>query len=183
MLARQLGVRTALTPGARSPCQSCRRPVSACSTRSRRREAAGHPGTITDLAGHLGGHPNTTRVHLAALVDEGLVDRVALDSGARGRPAHGHRLTDRGGLVLDAVRVARPVSTDELVSAMAEHLATTADPDLHARAIGRLWATQLLEEPGGPRKGAPRVSRLEARRTGRVTVDDRRLLPAARALG
>jgi predicted ArsR family transcriptional regulator len=113
-------------------------------------EAAGRAGTITDLAEHLGGHPNTTRVHLAALVDERLVDRVTLGGGTRGRPAHGHRLTERGSLVLEAVRVASPVSTDELVSAMAEHLSTTADPDLHARAIGRLWATQLLEESTGP---------------------------------
>lgn len=124
--------------------------------------AAGHPATIVDLVGDLGGHPNTTRAHLGRLVADGLAERVALETGTRGRPAHGHRVTERGRLVLEAVRVARPVSTDELVSAMAEHLATTPDPKAHARAIGRRWAAQLAEEPRGP-AGRPRAHRAQAR--------------------
>ena len=107
------------------------------------------PATIGDLVDVLGGHPNTTRAHLARLVDDGLVTRTALEAGTRGRPALGHQLTDRGRLVLESLRVARPVATDELVTAMAEHLETTADPDAHARAIGRHWAAQLTEDPSG----------------------------------
>ncbi|WP_404389807.1 helix-turn-helix transcriptional regulator [Humibacillus xanthopallidus] len=107
------------------------------------------PATIGDLVDVLGGHPNTTRAHLARLVDNGLVMRTALEAGTRGRPALGHQLTDRGRLVLESLRVARPVATDELVTAMAEHLETTTDPDVHARAIGRRWAAQLTEAPSG----------------------------------
>ncbi len=109
-------------------------------------EGVGSPATIAELAATLGGHPNTTRAHLGHLVEAGLVERVAVESGSRGRPAHGHRLTERGRLVLEAARVARPVSTDELVLAMAEHLATIPDAETHARAIGRHWAGQLADD-------------------------------------
>lgn len=121
------------------------------------REATGRPATIAELAEVLGGHPNSTRAQLGNLVDAGLVERVEIESGARGRPAHGHRLTERGRLVADAVHVARPVSTDELVLAMAEHLATTPDAEVHARAIGRHWAAQLADVPpaGGRRSADP----------------------------
>jgi predicted ArsR family transcriptional regulator len=118
--------------------------------------------TIGQLVSVLGGHPNTTRGHLARLVDDGLLVRRPLDAGARGRPAHGYHLSDRGRLVLDALRVARPVSTDELVTAMAEHLATTAEPEVHARAIGRRWADQLSEgaerlDEASALQGSPRT--------------------------
>jgi predicted ArsR family transcriptional regulator len=97
---------------------------------------------------------------VARLVDDGLVARTALEAGTRGRPAHGYHVTGRGRLVLEALRVSRPVSTDELVTAMAEHLETTADPDVHARAIGRRWAAQLTESPGDrPSKGRPPIER------------------------
>lgn len=114
------------------------------------------PATIGALVEVLGGHPNTTRTHLARLVDDGLVARAAREAGTRGRPALGYHLTGRGRIVLEALRVARPVSTDELVTAMAEHLATTSDPEVHARAIGRRWATQLRETSTGAR-GIPPV--------------------------
>ena len=111
------------------------------------REDLGTGTTIGDLAADLGGHANTSRVHVGELVSEGLLERVAVAGSTRGRPAHEHRLTDRGRIVLDALRFAEPVATDELVSAMAEHLAATPDAEAHARAIGRLWATQLTREP------------------------------------
>ncbi|WP_141822224.1 helix-turn-helix transcriptional regulator [Humibacillus xanthopallidus] len=113
------------------------------------------PATIGTLVEVLGGHPNTTRAHLARLVDDGLVARTAIEAGTRGRPALGHHLTDRGRLVLEALRVSRPVSTDELVTAMAEHLAETSDPEVQARAIGRRWATQLSEPSPGARPMPP----------------------------
>jgi predicted ArsR family transcriptional regulator len=111
------------------------------------REDLGTGTTIGALAADLGGHANTSRVHVGELVSEGLLERVAVAGSTRGRPAHEHRLTDRGRIVLDALRFAEPVATDELVSAMAEHLAATPDAEAHARAIGRLWATQLTREP------------------------------------
>ena len=119
------------------------------------REDRGAPTTISDLAVDLGGHPNTSRTHVGALVSEGLLERVVLTGGARGRPAHGHRLTERGRLVLEASPGAEPVATDELVTAMAEHLATTPDAETHARAIGRLWAAQLTKRPAAEKVGTP----------------------------
>ncbi|TQM55222.1 helix-turn-helix transcriptional regulator [Humibacillus xanthopallidus] len=120
---------------------------------------AGHgperPATIGALVEVLGGHPNTTRAHLARLVDDGLVARTPTGAGTRGRPALGHQLTERGRLVVEALRVSRPVSTDELVTAMAEHLAHTSDPEVHARAIGRRWASQLSEPSAGSRPAPP----------------------------
>lgn len=125
------------------------------------RDAQGAGTTITDLAGDLGGHANTSRAHVGELVDEGLLERVPVAVSGRGRPAHGHRLTDRGRLVLDALRVAQPVATDELVTAVAEHLSTTADAETHARAIGRLWASQLTRDRAvGGASPADRVTSL-----------------------
>jgi len=108
----------------------------------------GEGATVGELADELGGHPNTTRAHLGTLVADGLLDRVAVTGGTRGRPAHAYRLTERGRLVLESSNVAEPVATDELVTAMAEHLATTPDAEAHARAIGRLWAAQLSHTQG-----------------------------------
>ena len=104
------------------------------------------PATIAELTGALGGHPNTVRSHLRQLVADGLVDRLTLETEGRGRPAHAYAATERGTLSAEASRVARPVATDELISAVAEHLAATPDPEEHARAIGRIWAGQLLDE-------------------------------------
>jgi predicted ArsR family transcriptional regulator len=53
------------------------------------------------------------------------------------------------------LRVSRPVSTDELVTAMAEHLAGTSDPEAQARAIGRRWARQLSEPSASTRPAPP----------------------------
>lgn len=114
----------------------------------------GQGATVGELADQLGGHPNTTRAHLGALVADGLLDRVALTGGTRGRPANAYRLTERGRLVLESSSAAEPVATDELVTAMAEHLATTPDAEAHARAIGRLWAAQL-SHPQGATETAP----------------------------
>lgn len=108
------------------------------------------PATIAELTGALGGHPNTVRSHLQQLVADGLADRLTLETEGRGRPAHAYAATERGVLSAEASRVARPVATDELISAVAEHLATTPDPGQHARAIGRIWAGQLLDDRSWP---------------------------------
>lgn len=125
------------------------------------REETGRPTTVGDLGQELGGHPNTTRAHLGALLADGLLEKVARPDGSRGRPAHGHQLTERGRLLLEASRVAEPVATDELVTAMAEHLATTPDAETHARAIGRLWAAQLTRDDG-PGEAATAAERVVA---------------------
>lgn len=128
------------------------------------REAIGAGTTVNDLAGELGGHANTSRAHVGELVRDGLIERVAPAGSTRGRPAHEHRLTDRGRLVLDALRVAEPLATDELVSAMADHLATTPDAEAHARAIGRLWATRLTRGSDTDADGAAPAGARERRR-------------------
>ena len=153
------------------------------------REDVGSATTITDLAADLGGHPNTTRAHVGELVADGLLERVPVPDGTRGRPAHEHRLTDRGRLVLDALRVAEPVATDELVAAMAEHLSTRPDAESHARAIGRLWATQLTRDQTGAASPADRVTALlrtagfspQAEPSGDVALRTCPVLASARA--
>lgn len=153
------------------------------------REDLGAATTISDLAADLGGHPNTTRAHVGELVAEGLLERVPVPDGTRGRPAHEHRLTDRGRLVLDALRVAEPVATDELVAAMAEHLSTTPDAESHARAIGRLWATQLTRDQTDASSPADRVTALlrtagfspQAEPSGDVALRTCPVLASARA--
>jgi predicted ArsR family transcriptional regulator len=118
-------------------------------------ESRGAPVTIAELTRMLGGHPNTVRAHLAELMADGLADRVASETVTRGRPAHDYRITQGGALVAEANRVARPVATNELVSAIAEHLATSPDSQAQARSIGRLWAAQVqagrpAAPPGDP---------------------------------
>lgn len=124
------------------------------------REAIGAGTTITDLRGDLGGHANTTRAHIGKLVDDGLLTSVPTSLTGRGRPAHEHRLTEHGRLVLDTLPHAQPVGTDDLLSAMAQHVSSMPDAESHVRAIGRLWATGLMQAaPVGVTRSRPRRGR------------------------
>ena len=138
------------------------------------REAVGRRTTVTDLTGDLGGHANTTRAHIGNLVEDGLLTSAPTSRKGRGRPAHEHRLTEHGRLVLDTVPQAQPVATDDLVSAMARHLASRPDAESQARAIGRLWATELMQAaPVGDtrlRPGQGRTTPLAERVTELLTT-------------
>jgi predicted ArsR family transcriptional regulator len=121
----------------------------------------GGPGaTVGELTDALGGHPNTVRHHVAALVAGGLVE-VAPSAAApgRGRPATRYRTTpDAEGLLGRSGMVEEYVA---LAAAFAERLAEQGgDPGGDARSIGRAWGAALLVRDGvgahgGDRPAAP----------------------------
>ncbi len=107
---------------------------------------AGSAPTVTDLVAAVGGHPNTTRHHLRALVAAGLVraERTA-PSGGRGRPATRYAAT-RAGREADSPGPGGAAAEEyvALAGAFAERLAERdGDPGADARAIGRAWGGGL----------------------------------------
>jgi predicted ArsR family transcriptional regulator len=101
---------------------------------------------VNDLVAEVGGHPNTTRHHLRALVTAGLVavERTA-SAGGRGRPATRYAATRAG---RDAVTPDGGGAASEeyvaLAGAFAQRLAERdGDPGSDARAIGRAWGEGL----------------------------------------
>ena len=58
--------------------------------------AGGRPVTLAELAGALGGHPNTSRQHLDALVASGLLDARDVARASSGRRPRGYTLSDAG---------------------------------------------------------------------------------------
>lgn len=90
------------------------------------------PVMLADLVARLGGHPNTTRQALDALVADGLVDRRTVPRATRGRPPFAFRVTDLGRRVLGG-------DYAELVGAFATYLAGRGRPAEEAREVGRIW--------------------------------------------
>ncbi|WP_075692530.1 helix-turn-helix transcriptional regulator [Corynebacterium sphenisci] len=103
-------------------------------------ERRGAPVTLADLAAELGGHPNTTRRHLVALVDEGRLDVAPLPQPGSGRPPLGYRLTRAGRRALAG---AEPDRHRALVQATAAVLAARGAGVEEARAIGREWGARV----------------------------------------
>jgi len=91
------------------------------------------PVMLADLVARLGGHPNTTRQALDALVADGLVDRRTVPRATRGRPPFAFRVTDLGRRVLGGGDYA------ELVGAFATYLVGRGRPAEEAREVGRIW--------------------------------------------
>jgi len=91
------------------------------------------PVMLADLVARLGGHPNTTRQALDALVADGLVDRRTVPRATRGRPPFAFRVTDLGRRVLGGGDYA------ELVGAFATYLMGRGRPAEEAREVGRIW--------------------------------------------
>ncbi len=58
------------------------------------RDSDPRPLTVAEIAGRLGQHPNTTREHVDALVEAGLVVTAAVRSGARGRPSQEYAVAE-----------------------------------------------------------------------------------------
>ncbi len=118
---------------------------------------AASPPTVADLAGAVGGHPNTTRYHLRALLDAGLVEvERGLPAGTRGRPATRYAATQAGRERDETTRhtgAARDYVP--LAAAVAGRLvARGGDPRPDAREIGRAWGASLLAGAGGGDGGA-----------------------------
>ena len=100
---------------------------------------------LAALATRLGGHPNATRAHLDALVEDGLAESRSLPRLGPGRPALGWSLNESG---------RRAVAGDPSVAAYAEmlavmvsHLAQAPDSEELARAIGRSWGAERVRRP------------------------------------
>jgi predicted ArsR family transcriptional regulator len=102
---------------------------------------AGAPVGVSEIADHLGVHPNTARFHLEALVDEGVIERAPDPPSGPGRPRVGYRA--RPGLARGGARRYR-----ELAELLLGHLsATSDDPAATAAAAGRTWGAHLVPRP------------------------------------
>jgi predicted ArsR family transcriptional regulator len=103
--------------------------------------------TVTALAQELAVHLNTVREHLDGLVAAGFAVRERAPVTGRGRPPWQYTASE---LVEQDVRLRDYAG---LTGALAGHLERTSDDaGAEARAIGRLWGTELAEdvplEPG-----------------------------------
>jgi len=94
------------------------------------------PASVAGLAARLGVHPNTVRLHLAALVVDGLVEEVA-SPGPRGpgRPALVYRATRRMPQGPDHYR--------ELAGALLDALVHGDDAAPRALEAGRAWGARV----------------------------------------
>ncbi len=95
----------------------------------------------SEIAEHLGVHPNTARFHLEALVSAGVLERVPGLFSGRGRPPVGYRA--RPGSARGDVRRYRLLAEILLgqLSAKSDHPAATAT------AVGRGWGAHLVPRP------------------------------------
>ncbi|MFT4110218.1 helix-turn-helix transcriptional regulator [Propionicimonas sp.] len=104
------------------------------------------PATLAALVAELGGHPNTTRMHLDHLLRDGFVTERALPPSGRGRPARGWVATVAGRQV--ALEDPRRGTEGALVEAVAEHLAAGPDPVAAAHSVGQSWGQRLAAGSG-----------------------------------
>lgn len=99
------------------------------------------PVTLADVAARLGGHANTSRRQLDALVADGLLGAAPLPSPGPGRHPRGFRVTAAG-------REALGHTGDEyrgLVGAFAAYL--VGRPEAEAREVGRVWGAAKAVPP------------------------------------
>lgn len=99
------------------------------------------PVTLTQLADALGGHPNTTRRHLDALLRDGYVAMRAQPGSGPGRPPHAFSVTPAGRRLLEGDPAVEGYRA--LVYAMAAHLRAGDNSEETAREIGRQWGKEL----------------------------------------
>ena len=97
------------------------------------------PATVVQIAERVGGHPNTSRVHLDELVSEGYVDCQRDAPQGRGRPALRYKVT-----ALGRSKLTEPTQIDHraLSLALAQQFAVSGSAE-DAERFGRLWAQAL----------------------------------------
>ncbi|HHU40076.1 MAG TPA: transcriptional regulator [Propionibacterium sp.] len=135
---------TAAQPGPRRPSTQPALPPA------RARVAAlldelGANTTLAALAERVGGHPNATRAHLDALVQDGRATAQPLPRSGPGRPALGWTLTADGRRA-----IAGDPSTAayaEIVQVMVSHLAEVPESQELAHSIGVAWGTERVDDP------------------------------------
>ena len=99
------------------------------------------PVGVSEIADHIGVHPNTARFHLEALVSDGIVERVSDIPSGPGRPRVGYR--PRPGLARGGARRYRMLA--EIL--LGQLSATNDDPPAAATAAGRTWGAHLVPRP------------------------------------
>jgi predicted ArsR family transcriptional regulator len=103
--------------------------------------------TVGDLAAALGGHPNSTRHHLRALVTAGLVQAdVRAGEGGRGRPAARYVVTPDGRSAASGSRPGDPQVEEylALAGAFADRLAVLGvAAEEESRSVGQAWGAAL----------------------------------------
>lgn len=103
---------------------------------------------LAELATRIGGHPNATRAHLDALVEEGLAEAAPLPRTGPGRPALGWTLTDAGRRAVAGDPSAAAYA--EILSVVVSHLAEVPGSEEIARSIGRSWGVERVAAPSRP---------------------------------
>lgn len=118
--------------------ESRRRVLNAVATMT----PGGDPVTLSDVAAELGGHPNTSRQHLDALADSGLLDVTDIARGTSGRRPHGYTLTEAGRRTLADPH---PGGLVDIVSAVSAHHRATGRAASEASDIGEIWGKRTAE--------------------------------------
>jgi len=113
---------------------------------------AGHPLSVSELAGLVGLHTNTVRWHLDHLAGEGRVERVAETAGRPGRPRLLYTLRPLANGVPPAERLADAAEPAHGYRLLADLLAgylseTQPDPVAAATRAGRAWGGYLVSKP------------------------------------
>ncbi len=106
-------------------------------------ELGGRDITISQASEHLGGHPNSARQHLDALVSQRLLTAGDVESGRPGRRPRGYSITALGRQGLGAGRVDE---TRELADVFASYLVRTGSGVQEAREIGQAWGDRRADE-------------------------------------
>lgn len=101
------------------------------------------PITLAEIVAQVGGHPNTSRQHLDALLELGLLSAESLPRSGPGRRPLGYTLTAAGRAH------GNPDQDHELeglVEAFASYLVRQPDGRATARAVGELWGEQQASQ-------------------------------------
>lgn len=106
-------------------------------------ELGGRDVTISQVAAQLGGHPNSARQHLDALVTQRMLTAGDVQSGRPGRRPRGYSLTSLGRQGLGAGRVDE---TRELAEVFASYLVSHGNGPEQAREIGNAWGDRRAGE-------------------------------------
>lgn len=99
------------------------------------------PMTVAELADTLDGHPNTMRLHLQTLLDDGWVAELPQPPHGRGRPSKAYAPTVAGRRASSSPSAA--LVDAAFVEALAEHLEASPHPGAAAMSIGRGWGARL----------------------------------------
>ena len=114
-------------------------------------DLGGKQVTINQVAGHLGGHPNSARQHLDALATLKTLTASDVPSDRPGRRPRGYALTALGRQSLGA---GRADDSRELADVFASYLVATGSGPEQAQEIGRAWGTKRADELGDQHTGS-----------------------------